>query len=199
MAGNALKRKLCDSGGNATKKPFGHWSMGLKSSMDDPELRVDSDDKCVIIKDKYPKARYHFLILPKENIPNLKSLKPDHVLLLKHIHEKGEDLARKYETEKLKFRLGYHGIPSMSHVHMHVISQDFDSPCLKTKKHWNSFTSDYFRDSLDVIKELEETGTVQVDRSKFEDYLKQPLKCHVCKKEQKNIPTLKQHILTHLK
>lgn len=56
MAGNALKRKLCDSGGNATKKPFGHWSMGLKSSMDDPELRVDSDDKCVIIKDKYPKV-----------------------------------------------------------------------------------------------------------------------------------------------
>ena len=25
-----------------------------------------------------------------------------------------------------------------SHLHMHVISQDFDSPCLKNKKHWNS-------------------------------------------------------------
>lgn len=34
-----------------------------------------------------------------------------------------------------------------SHVHLHVISQDFDSPCLKNKKHWNSFTTDYFIDS----------------------------------------------------
>lgn len=34
-----------------------------------------------------------------------------------------------------------------SHVHLHVISQDFDSPCLKNKKHWNSFTTDYFIES----------------------------------------------------
>ena len=27
---------------------------------------------------------------------------------------------------------------------MHVISQDFDSVCLKNKKHWNSFTSPFF-------------------------------------------------------
>ena len=34
-----------------------------------------------------------------------------------------------------------------SQLHMHVISQDFDSPSLKTKKHWNSFTTEYFVDS----------------------------------------------------
>lgn len=34
-----------------------------------------------------------------------------------------------------------------SHVHLHVISQDFDSPCLKNKKHWNSFTTGYFIES----------------------------------------------------
>lgn len=36
---------------------------------------------------------------------------------------------------------------SISHVHLHVISQDFDSPCLKNKKHWNSFNTDYFLES----------------------------------------------------
>lgn len=36
---------------------------------------------------------------------------------------------------------------SYSQVHLHVISQDFDSPSLKNKKHWNSFTTDYFMDS----------------------------------------------------
>lgn len=30
-------------------------------------------------------------------------------------------------------------------LHMHVISQDFKSECLKTKKHWNSFTTDFFQ------------------------------------------------------
>ena len=34
-----------------------------------------------------------------------------------------------------------------SFLHLHVISQDFDSPCLKTKKHWHSFTSEFFLDS----------------------------------------------------
>ena len=38
-------------------------------------------------------------------------------------------------------------IDLFSHVHLHAISQDFDSPSLKTKKHWNSFTSAYFVDS----------------------------------------------------
>lgn len=36
---------------------------------------------------------------------------------------------------------------STSHVHLHVISQDFDSPCLKNKKHWNSFNTEYFIES----------------------------------------------------
>lgn len=36
---------------------------------------------------------------------------------------------------------------STSHVHLHVISQDFDSPCLKNKKHWNSFNTEYFLES----------------------------------------------------
>ena len=42
--------------GPPVKKAFGHWSQGLLASMDDPELKVDSDDKVVIIKDKYPKV-----------------------------------------------------------------------------------------------------------------------------------------------
>ena len=44
--------------GPPAKKAFGHWSQGLLASMDDPELKVDSDDKVVIIKDKYPKVHH---------------------------------------------------------------------------------------------------------------------------------------------
>ena len=35
----------------------------------------------------------------------------------------------------------------MAQIHLHVISQDFDSPSLKTKKHWNSYNTKYFIDS----------------------------------------------------
>lgn len=42
------------------------------------------------------------------------------------------------------FKIGYHALPSMQQLHLHVISNDFDSPCLKTKKHWNSFCTDFF-------------------------------------------------------
>ena len=53
---SAIKRKTNTDGDNAAKKHAGPWSLGLKASMEDPNTRVDSDDMCVTIKDKYPKV-----------------------------------------------------------------------------------------------------------------------------------------------
>ncbi|XP_078226681.1 aprataxin isoform X5 [Callithrix jacchus] len=130
------------------KQSLGHWSQGLKISMQDSKMQVYKDEQVVVIKDKYPKARYHWLVLPWTSISSLKAVTREHLELLKHMHTVGEkvivDIAG---SSKLRFRLGYHAIPSMSHVHLHVISQDFDSPCLKNKKHWNSFNTEYFLES----------------------------------------------------
>lgn len=41
-------------------------------------------------------------------------------------------------------RIGFHAKPSMDHLHLHVLSTDFLSPSLKTKKHWNSFNTEHF-------------------------------------------------------
>ena len=54
----SLKRKISsenETGGGA-KKLSGAWNMGLKTSMQDPDLQVYKDDLVVIIKDKYPKV-----------------------------------------------------------------------------------------------------------------------------------------------
>jgi len=40
--------------------------------------------------------------------------------------------------------IGFHARPSMQRLHLHVISTDFISPHLKTKDHWNSFTTPFF-------------------------------------------------------
>ncbi|XP_036420664.1 aprataxin isoform X2 [Colossoma macropomum] len=179
-------------------EPAGHWSQGLKVSMQDPKMQVYKDEKVVVIKDKYPKARYHWLVLPWESISSLKALRADHCELLKHMQTVGDRMIKQCpDAQKLRFRQGYHAIPSMSHIHLHVISQDFDSSCLKNKKHWNSFTTDYFIDSQEIIAMLERDGKVSVKEGVGEQ-LKLPLRCHVCRKEQATIPKLKDHLKIHL-
>ncbi|CAG5135580.1 unnamed protein product [Candidula unifasciata] len=178
----------------ATKS--GHWSQGLLAAMNDVTAVVDSDDKLVVIKDKYPKAKYHFLVMPRRKIPSLKHVTKTDLDLLRHMQKKGEEIAERANKE-LQFRFGYHAVPSMSHLHMHVISQDFNSPFLKTKKHWNSFTTQYFVDSHSVIKNVEETGQWSPDVQDADKLLKQNLRCHVCKKEFDTIPSLKVHIVLH--
>ncbi|OCK93110.1 HIT-like protein [Cenococcum geophilum 1.58] len=39
---------------------------------------------------------------------------------------------------------GVHAHPSMSHLHIHIISCDRFSPCLKNRKHYNSFNTGFF-------------------------------------------------------
>ncbi|XP_056136657.1 aprataxin isoform X2 [Lampris incognitus] len=187
-----------------TIETTGHWSLGLKASMQDPKMQIYKDERVVVIKDKYPKARYHWLVLPWESIPSLKALHGEHCDLLRHMQQVADKMIQQCkDASSLRFRSGYHAIPSMSpltlfssHVHLHVISQDFDSPCLKNKKHWNSFTTDYFIESQDVIQMLEKNGRVTVKEGAGE-LLKQPLSCHVCHKELPTLPRLKDHLKSH--
>ncbi|XP_029777025.1 aprataxin isoform X1 [Suricata suricatta] len=179
------------------KESLGHWSQGLKISMQDPQMQVYKDEQVVVIKDKYPKARHHWLVLPWASISSLKAVTREHFELLKHMHTVGEKMIADFAgSGKLRFRLGYHAIPSMSHVHLHVISQDFDSPCLKNKKHWNSFNTEYFLESQAVIEMVQTTGRVSV-RDGMAELLKLPLRCHECQQLLPSIPQLKEHLRRH--
>ncbi|KAM7024146.1 aprataxin isoform 3-T3 [Acridotheres tristis] len=203
MQGSSANPKLSNTsvstheGTSRSKEHLGHWSQGLKSSMQDPEMQVYKDEKTVVIKDKYPKARYHWLVLPWDPITSLKSVTRDHLKLLEHMHAVGQKMIEQCPArESLEFRLGYHAIPSMSQLHLHVISQDFDSPALKTKKHWNSFTTEYFLNSQDVIEMVRSKGKVMV-KDHTSELLKLPLRCHRCKQQLSTIPQLKEHLKKH--
>ena len=197
-----MKRQRSDDTLLAEKKPksSSHWSMKLHQSMQDPNLVIESDSLTVTIKDAFPKSRHHYLILPKERITSLRSLTAKHVDLLKHMDERSQSLIKRLvdKNPNLEFRYGYHAVPSMNQLHMHIISQDFDSSFLKTKKHWNSFTSDFFIDSRRIVDMLQTQGKIELDRTKYEHLLKSDLHCHKCSCVLKTMPALKLHIKTHV-
>jgi len=179
-----------------------HWSQGLLASMKDASAIVSEDETTVIIRDKYPKAKHHYLVMPKD--VSLRSLHvlsyEQHGAIFQRIKSRGLELKEKLikDAPKLRFRFGFHASPSMTPLHAHLISQDFDSSCLKTKKHWNSFTTQFFRDFEEVEKELKETGSVAKWDSKIlEELLKSDLRCHVCRSKFSNMPSLLEHVKSH--
>ncbi|KAK1128726.1 hypothetical protein K0M31_019877 [Melipona bicolor] len=191
-----MKRKPKIISSDATVPKKHHWAMGLLVSMEDPQYKVKEDDKVTVIKDKYPKAQYHYLVIPKADIPSLWHIKKENEDLLIHMHCVAEDLTRQHKESE--FLIGYHAVPSMQRLHLHVISTDFNSPCLKTKYHWNSFTTPFFLHSADICNQLREKGELKKLKSEESaQHLNTPLKCHKCPTTPKNMPDLKRHLLAH--
>ncbi|XP_063704526.1 aprataxin [Culicoides brevitarsis] len=175
------------------------WSSKLLDSLKDPLLHVMTNERLVAIKDKFPKARIHFLVMPKEQISTIFELKKSHLDLLDDMYLMAERLIEKQQMSKASFKIGFHAIPSMQQVHLHVISRDFDSEALKTKKHWNSFNTEYFVKFHDLRSELEKTGKInRISEIRAKELLSMPLKCNSCDFQPKNIPNLKQHLLSHV-
>lgn len=197
-------------------KPAAKFSpfLSLESSLNDPTMQVFKNDQFVCIRDKYPKARFHMLLVPRGGPIKLTSVEDvirlsNAVSFLKQMRQLAHEIVEKNcpdEVVKSKFQYGFHAIQSMSPLHMHIISRDFVSDCLKHKKHWNSFTSPYFIHLDELIENLSENSENYFAKDKFnlmkpavlKGYLDLALKCHVCNAPMSNIPNLKKHILTHV-
>ncbi|CAM6008442.1 unnamed protein product [Sphagnum balticum] len=178
------------------------WAQALRAIVLHPEQHASIvrqvTDEAVVISDQYPKGQKHLLVIARrDGLDSIEDVCIEHLPVLQHLHSLGETWATSLlkEDPSLVFRLGYHWVPSMQQLHMHVISQDLDSPGLKNKKHWNSFTTDFFRDSQDILSEVENCGRVKPCSPEVEDrLLKMELRCHRCHTAQPNIPRLKSHL-----
>jgi aprataxin len=69
-----------------------------------------------------------------------------------------------------------------------------DSVYLKNKKHWNSFTTEFFLDVDDVIKTLEGGKRLEYKVDEKEELLKRDMKCQKCGEVLRNMPKLKEHL-----
>ncbi|XP_023934198.1 aprataxin [Bicyclus anynana] len=175
-----------------------HWSLGLLESMKDPDSIYKETDRLVVIRDKYPKARIHYLVLPKEEISSIFKLNKTHLDLIDELGSMYKSIKNDHTESDLV--AGFHAIPSMQRLHMHVISKDMDSKCLKTKIHWNSFTTSFFIPFDDLLKKLEQDGCIErISNETHKALMSTPLKCNQCSFEPKNMPQLKQHLLSHVK
>ena len=170
------------------------------------EQLFEEDHLTATLKDGFPKARYHYLIVPKQSekkvkLNSVKDLQTSDIPLLQHMHKIAEDLiARIHRKEPdLKFRFGYHAVPSLNTLHMHVVSQDFASPRMRKQHHWNTFNTEYFIDSSVVLEILQMAGRVEVNKVYYEELLKLPMKCNQCSRVFEDIGRLKEHLRHHLR
>ncbi|XP_050526765.1 adenosine 5'-monophosphoramidase HINT3-like [Daktulosphaira vitifoliae] len=84
-------------------------------------------NKFVIVKDIHPVANHHFLVISREHIPTVKSLKPipEHRELLNSMFTAAKQvLVNNGETSLSNSRFGFHWPPfyTVGHLHLHAIS-----------------------------------------------------------------------------
>ena len=90
---------------------------------------VFTDEKTVVFNDKYPMAKIHILVIPKEHIDNINSLNEDHLELLNQMKTKALNHIKKINPEinENEISFGFHTPPfnSINHLHMHCIVPPF--------------------------------------------------------------------------
>jgi aprataxin len=143
-----------------------HWKSALINYVRNPnhENVIFKNQQFLIIKDCYPKAESHFLILPRTTrINSIEELSTSDIELVESMLAlANEEIVSKNVDQNLIFKTGFHSVPSMDLLHLHVISQDFCSPFLKNKRHYLSFTTAFFLEASSVIKKLKK-GKIEVN------------------------------------
>lgn len=92
-----------------------------------PSEKVFENERILAIKDLYPKAPVHLLIMPKKEIPNLQSLTSEDYPIVAEIVAVAQKLAREFGIEegyKLLTNNGAKGGQVIFHLHFHLMGGD---------------------------------------------------------------------------
>ncbi len=86
---------------------------------------VYEDKNIIAIKDKYPKAPVHLLIVPRKVIEDLQSLQDKDLPLLMEIVKVAQKLAKEFQVDEEGYRLLVNNGPnagqSIPHLHFHLL------------------------------------------------------------------------------
>ena len=196
--------KIKNGGEGAEGKAKDSWADQLSPYIAHPEKYPEQvysyDQDVVIIKDKYPKSTHHYLVMPRQVVNGYFAIKKEEIQMLLRMKSSADKLIKDLNAKEegqggIEFKVGFHAIPSMRQLHMHVISKDLQAEGMKKKEHWNSFTTKFFIDFKDFLAKLKSEGKVEFDKKEYEGVKKEtPLICHRCQAVHKTMPSLKKHI-----
>lgn len=126
----------------------------------------------------------------------------NHVELLEHMSRVADayvQFLKRHDPAhfaKRRFITGFHGLPSLPQLHMHLLSMDLESPCLKNKKHYNSFATYFFLTTDRIIDDLKlhKKITLNQDTTTLLRFEEQAMKCLWCGCSLKDMPSMKKHV-----
>jgi len=80
----------------------------------------------IALKDKNPRAKIHFLIIPKQHIKSIDNLEKKHRKIIADLIFTAQNLAKKSNLTgyKLIFNVGRRGGQLIDHLHLHLVSGD---------------------------------------------------------------------------
>ncbi|XP_058123802.1 aprataxin [Anopheles ziemanni] len=175
------------------------WSDALIFAINNVAKQVFVSELAVVIKDKYPKAIYHFLVLPWKDIDSVYELSSGDEGLLHEMYNLGLKATDSSGLPVGRFEFGYHMKPSMRRLHLHVISKDYHSPCLSHRFHWTAFNTDFFMKHEYVIEKIRAEGHIQRPNEKcILELLESPLQCNQCSYQPISFQELKRHLKQHV-
>ncbi|KAH9027681.1 hypothetical protein EDB84DRAFT_1670019 [Lactarius hengduanensis] len=151
-----------------------------------PTVYFSHTKHTLTIFDAYPKALFHFLTL---------RVLADEAARLRGVVE--EEMRARYGFA-WDVWVGFHAVPSMEHLHLHVLSSDLTAPALKTKRHYNSFSprTGFFVPLAEVRTWFDDAAAAvrRLAPEEYEPRLKYALECFRCEQPAKNMPALKKHL-----
>lgn len=91
------------------------WSYGLIKAIEDKTKIIFRSEELVCIRDLYPKAIHHFLIIPSErsDLDNIYDMRKEDVELVEEMELLGVNAIELIGNKIDNFRIGFHIHPSM--------------------------------------------------------------------------------------
>lgn len=187
------------------RKTKGHWSTGLKAYVDssqhsNPEIGdfiYWKNSELVVVYDAFPKSKIHLLIIPlNASIKSVSSLEPDdkqHMELLQRMMSVADAISTHFADLNIQLWQGFHANPSLSPIHLHLISLDFSMKAMKKIIHWNSFTTSFFIPPSSVLLSLRSGKKVLLDREHYKKIKKQNPVCCRCGSIFKDLSKMQRH------
>ena len=173
------------------------------------------NEHALVVSDPFFKSRLHCLVLPWDTrLKSLNDLDASHVPLLLEMRRAGEAYAAHLratgagtcnptsnaggsaDARSLRTIMGFHAIPSLPMLHMHLISLDLESDKLKKKQHYNSFATYFFLPVDAVLDDLRQNKSVTInqDVAALGAMVDGPMRCLWCNLPLANMPEMRRHV-----